>query len=230
MARAVQLFMDYHSSNSYLLLHGHRQTCSSKRQTSAVFCFGCVKTQLTYRGSSLWILAKTFATWTNFLACELRALHQIPAMKPKVLVKSFLKFPHTDHDRLYQRILYAPIWITGTETAIFELQAPYDSEVSGGHQYVRCDVVRVGHVGQTCQRRKNHSEPTTGERNYKDNALSHPCIRKWYPPTIVYGSAKLHKDGDNPSRKIVSTIGLSKCKITMRINSVLAPYALQANV
>ena len=70
-------------------------TCSSKRQTSAVFCCGCVKTQLTYRGSSLWILTKVFATRTNFLACALRALHQIPAMKPKVLVKSFLKFPHT---------------------------------------------------------------------------------------------------------------------------------------
>ena len=48
-------------------------------------------------------------------------------------------------------------------------------------------------------------------------------------PPLFYGSAKLHKDGDNPLRKIVSTIGLSTYKIAMRINSVLAPYALQAN-
>ena len=39
--------------------------------------------------------SKMFTTWINFLASELRDLHKIPAAKPKVLIKSFLKFPNT---------------------------------------------------------------------------------------------------------------------------------------
>ena len=39
--------------------------------------------------------SKLFTTWMNFLAYELRDLHRVPATKPRVLIKSFLKFPHT---------------------------------------------------------------------------------------------------------------------------------------
>ena len=47
-------------------------------------------------------------------------------------------------------------------------------------------------------------------------------------PPLFYGSAKIHKDGV-PLRPIVSTIGSSTYKIAKRLNTILQPYAQQAN-
>lgn len=40
-------------------------------------------------------LSKMFTTWVNFLRYELRALHDFPDSDPRILIKAFLKFPHT---------------------------------------------------------------------------------------------------------------------------------------
>ena len=46
-------------------------------------------------GISTASFSKLFTTWINFLAYELRALHEVPSRKPRVLIKSFLKFSPT---------------------------------------------------------------------------------------------------------------------------------------
>ena len=45
---------------------------------------------------------------------------------------------------------------------------------------------------------------------------------------LFYGSAKIHK-ANMPLRLIVSTVGSANCKIAKRLNTILAPYARQAD-
>ena len=54
-----------------------------------------VKEMVRRCGISTASFSKLFTTWVNFLVYELLALHEVPSRKPRVLIKSFLKFSPT---------------------------------------------------------------------------------------------------------------------------------------